>query len=158
MANIKIAQLTNQTAISDADLVIIESATSTNKMTVGKLKELLGIQAGGVVESGSNANGSWIKYADGMMICYGTFDLQLSASRGGVNNQLPQTFLSRSTSRIFFDAQLINGSESLELDAIIANGSVTGSASSFNCYASYYRTGNATDLVNLSYYAIGRWK
>ena len=41
MANIKIAQLTNQTSLSDADLMIIESATSTNKMTVGKFKELL---------------------------------------------------------------------------------------------------------------------
>lgn len=40
MANIKIAQLTNQTTISDTDLVIVETATSTNKMTVGKLKEL----------------------------------------------------------------------------------------------------------------------
>lgn len=43
MANIKIAQLTNQTAISDNDLIIVETATSTNKMTVGNLKELLGI-------------------------------------------------------------------------------------------------------------------
>ena len=41
MANIKIAQLTNQTALSDNDLVIIESATSTNKMTVGTLKQKL---------------------------------------------------------------------------------------------------------------------
>lgn len=69
MANIKIAQLTNQTAISDGDLVIVETATSTNKMTVGKLKELIGIQEGGIVESGSGANGSYIKYADGTMIC-----------------------------------------------------------------------------------------
>ena len=45
MANIKIAQLTNQTAISDTDLVIVETATSTNKMTVANLKEQLGINA-----------------------------------------------------------------------------------------------------------------
>ena len=46
MANIKIAQLTNQTAISDGDLVIVETATSTNKMTIGTLKSLLGINEG----------------------------------------------------------------------------------------------------------------
>lgn len=69
MANIKIAQLTNQTAISDNDLIIVETATSTNKMTVGKFKELLGIQAGGVVEVGSNANGSWSRFQDGTLIC-----------------------------------------------------------------------------------------
>ena len=66
MANIKIAQLTNQISLSDTDLVIIESATSTNKMSVGNLKKSLKI-----VESGSNADGDWIKYSDGTMICTG---------------------------------------------------------------------------------------
>lgn len=70
MANIKIAQLTNKTSLADTDVVIVESATQTMKMSVGKLKELLGIQRGGIVESGSNANGSYIKYADGTMICH----------------------------------------------------------------------------------------
>lgn len=70
MANIKIAQLTNQTAISDNDLIIVETATSTNKMTVGNFKELLGIPNGGIVESGSGVNGSYVKYADGTMMCW----------------------------------------------------------------------------------------
>ena len=26
----------------------------------------------GIVESGSNENGSWVKFADGTMICYGS--------------------------------------------------------------------------------------
>lgn len=41
MANIKIAQLTNKTTLADTDIVIVESATATEKMTVAKLKELL---------------------------------------------------------------------------------------------------------------------
>lgn len=61
MANIKIGQLTNKTTLSDTDIVIIEDATSTKKMTVGKLKEILGIDKGGVVDSGSNTNGSCTK-------------------------------------------------------------------------------------------------
>lgn len=69
MANIKIAQLTNKTSLADTDLIIVESATQTQKMTVGKFKEIVGIQEGGIVESGSNANGSYIKFADGTMIC-----------------------------------------------------------------------------------------
>ena len=75
MANIKIAQLTTQTALNDADVIIVENATSTNKMTVAKLKELLGIQLniplGGIVESGSNVNGNFIKYADGTLVMWG---------------------------------------------------------------------------------------
>ena len=41
MANIKIAQLTNQIDIADTDLIIIESATSTNKMSVGNFRKLI---------------------------------------------------------------------------------------------------------------------
>ncbi len=74
MANIKIAQLTNQTAISDNDLIIIETATSTNKMTVGTLKDLLGIERGGIVESGSNVNGYYIKFEDGTLMCWGSLN------------------------------------------------------------------------------------
>lgn len=57
MANIKIAQLTNQTAISDNDLIIVETATSTNKMTVGTFKDLIGVNDTRVVSYGS-AGGS----------------------------------------------------------------------------------------------------
>ncbi len=69
MANIKIAQLTNKTTLADTDIIIVESATATEKMTVAKLKELLGINSGGIVESGTNANGSYTKFADGTLIC-----------------------------------------------------------------------------------------
>ena len=74
MADVKINQLPEQTTISDTDVVIVETATSTNKMTVGKLKELIGIQGGGIVESGSTThpsytNGTYVKFADGTMIC-----------------------------------------------------------------------------------------
>lgn len=70
MANIKIAQLTNATTISDTDIVLIEDATQTKKMTVATLKSLLGINSGGIIDSGSNANGKYVKFADGTMICY----------------------------------------------------------------------------------------
>lgn len=69
MANIKIAQLTNQTTLSDTDTVIVETATSTNKMTVGALKPALNIPYGGVLESGQDGMGSWTKYADGTLVC-----------------------------------------------------------------------------------------
>lgn len=68
MANIKIAQLTNAITISDTDIVLIEDATQTKKMTVATLKSLLGINNGGVVDSGINANGRYIKFADGTLV------------------------------------------------------------------------------------------
>jgi len=66
MANIKIAQLTNKTTLADTDLVIVESATQTMKMTIANFKELIG--AG--IESGSNSYGSYVKFPDGTMIQY----------------------------------------------------------------------------------------
>ncbi|MBO1264383.1 hypothetical protein J3A84_04920 [Proteiniclasticum sp. SCR006] len=87
MANIKIAQLTNQTTLSDTDLVIVETATSTNKMTVGKLKELLGIQEGGIEESGNNANGYWIKFKDGTLIMGALVNVPMNdTSVSGIKN------------------------------------------------------------------------
>lgn len=41
MANIKIAQLTNKTSLADTDLVIVESATQTMKMTIANLVTIL---------------------------------------------------------------------------------------------------------------------
>ena len=67
MANIKIAQLTDKISLADTDLLIVESATQTMKMTVGKLKELLGIQGGGIEESGTGNGYSYTKYKDGTM-------------------------------------------------------------------------------------------
>jgi tRNA(Ile2) C34 agmatinyltransferase TiaS len=51
MANVKINQLPEQITISDSDVVVIETPTSTNKMTISNLKSLLGV----------NDNESWIK-------------------------------------------------------------------------------------------------
>ena len=39
MADVKINQLPNKTTLADTDVVIVESATQTQKMTAGKLKE-----------------------------------------------------------------------------------------------------------------------
>ena len=69
---IKIAQLTNKTSLADTDLIIVESATQTMKMTVANLKNLLGLTGGLIEESGGNANGRYIKFSEGTMVCYFT--------------------------------------------------------------------------------------
>ena len=84
MANIKIAQLTNQINISDTDLILIESAASTNKMTVAKLKEQLFINGGGIIESMNTANGRYVKYADGTMECFHT-SARVSSASGSID-------------------------------------------------------------------------
>jgi hypothetical protein len=82
MADVKINQLPNKTTLADTDVVIVESATSTNKMTVAKLKELLGIDGGGIVESGTNENGYYTKYSDGTLICRHIITINATPSVG----------------------------------------------------------------------------
>lgn len=62
-----------------------------------------GKSIGYIVESGSNDNGSWVKYSDGTMICRNTFTVQaiISKPAGGIwyydqpniNKSFPQEFV-----------------------------------------------------------------
>lgn len=95
MAAIKIAQLINKTTLADTDIIIVESATATEKMTVANLKNLLGINSGGIVDSGSNANGKFIKYADGTMVCYLFKDLIVPTNTSNIAGivSLPASYI-----------------------------------------------------------------
>ena len=151
MANIKIAQLTNQTAISDNNLIIVETATSTNKMTVGKLKELLGIQSGGIVESGNNANGRYIKFSDGTLICYGSFQAGLTNTSSGngvyrYDVNFPMTFISNPMVSAF-ENQIATFTRNFNISV----GSQTNSLRLFT-------TQGPTLAFQHDYMAIGRWR
>ena len=85
---IKIAQLTNQTSLSDTDLVIIETATSTNKMTVGKLKELLFTKPDYVNAILQN---NWVKSATGSTPSYSKDLVGVVRLKGTVTGGNPVT-------------------------------------------------------------------
>lgn len=151
MANIKIAQLTNQTAISDNDLIIVETATSTNKMTVGKLKELLGINVGGIIESGSNVNGNYIKYADGTLVMWGiTPNESITTAIGSgfrtvnIVSTLPSTLHDHTKARIILSAQ----------NYAIATGNVESNATIVTAMLSFDSGRNSA----VHWQVIGRWK
>lgn len=151
MANIKIAQLTNQTAISDNDLIIVETATSTNKMTVGTLKGLLGIELGGVVESGSNANGNYIKYADGTLVMWGitpneAITIAIGSGFRTVNRSstLPATLHDYTNARIILSAQ----------NYAIATGNVENNTTILTAMLSF-DSGRSSAV---HWQVIGRWK
>lgn len=75
---------------------------------VGTVSESGGIPTGAIIESGSNANGRYIKYADGTMICYNGFtiasiDVNITKSMGGYRSSgpdqtLPASFIDSSYS------------------------------------------------------------
>lgn len=145
MANIKIAQLTNQTSLSDTDLVIIESATSTNKMTVGKLKELLGIQSGGIVESGSNSKGAYIKFSDGLLIQYSLTPIGILANQSFADVTYPIPFTG--ANMIIPSQRNINVN-----DAVLSANNISTTT------GRVYRNPVKNTQADFVYIAIGRWK
>lgn len=65
-----------------------EITSSAFLEAVGTVSESGGVPTGAIIESGSNSNGNYIKYADGTMICHGI------ASTGSqtTNINFPATF------------------------------------------------------------------
>ena len=108
-----------------------------------------------IVENGTNDNGSWIKFADGTMICYGSFELVLNnfVAWGSLYSQdyenphnFPQTFTSINT-------------------CLLEN---SGNAAAFISRVAYDTNGitklsptrptTSTATYTFSYIAIGKWK
>lgn len=113
----------------------------------------------GIVESGSNANGNYIKYGDGTMHCLGTslFPAGPINQQGSVNNSFALAFLN--TPLVLYSAMTSEGSGSqADTGSNMANGMYyTAVQSGFTLSSYRYRYG--TDFpVRYSYLAIGRWK
>jgi len=114
----------------------------------------------GVVESGSNANGRFIKYGDGTVIAYSnaltsTYDSSLRLS---VNWQLPTAFVEEYSANVTGSkdaAQLAD-----KLNSAVLN--VGSNASDGIVLARIYATGSnafiSSDSVRVRLMAIGRWK
>jgi hypothetical protein len=88
----KITQNTRDFNITDA---LIDGGTDLNKDTFNGLQDNVENAIGEIIESGSNENGTWIKYADGTMICRHTITTttQNTANHySSINWVYPSTF------------------------------------------------------------------
>jgi hypothetical protein len=120
----------------------------------GELYTLVGI--GGIVDSGSNANGSYVKYADGTMECWG-----ISPNAVAVNTAAGGVFHSASAVVFQFAVAFANV-PSIVPSTITSSGFYSWAAfeggaspSSFGCRA-VSPSNNAS--AYLCYIARGRWK
>lgn len=62
IGNIDVAQVA-------ANIAALDNATVKKNNIVGTVSQTGGVPTGAIIESGSNANGTWTKFADGRMIC-----------------------------------------------------------------------------------------
>lgn len=120
----------------------------------------------GVIESGSNANGNWVKFGDGTMICYGyivgnQFNCSQSAGSGryyytDTNNSrenvktwtYPQAFKTGT-------APIVNTNVQSSAYSMTSLGTVTATSANAYCVLPY-------PVTSIRFYwefiAIGRWK
>ena len=131
--------------------------TPINATNLNQLQTNVENAINGVVESGSNDNGSWIKYEDGTMICYGlmpvTMALNIPTGSGfygaaSPNKYYAQTFIE--TPRVFIDNNNANWALVLYIEKDKEK-IIRINLASFTAY-----DGEAT--FNIDYMAIGRWK
>lgn len=72
----------------DAAIFAIDESKLEITDVVGTVSQIGGVPTGAIIESGSNSNGNYIKYADGTMICTFTG----TASSGEFSWTFPQSF------------------------------------------------------------------
>ena len=109
----------------------------------------------GIIESGSNSNGSWIKFSDGTMICRNTFlisDVTFTELATGINYSETQT--------ITYPQEFIDNDVSVKVSCRSANFAwavnETSIASSFQF--DILHSTNVIRDISCSYIAIGKWK
>ena len=107
----------------------------------------------GIVESGSNTNGNYIKFADGTMICYAILSFNLE-----ITNQYEGVYYAN-TGSITFPQEFI----STPVINIMLRGIAGGGYSFYNVLTSEFsgfvwKIQSKTSEFSLLYQAIGRWK
>lgn len=109
---------------------------------------------GQIWESGSNANGTYVKFADGMMICYNYVSIA-SSNNSGTSFTLPATYANTTYAVIASPRTMISGgnSASYVTETSVENMSVI----KLKCL--YVTSGSVSDSPNspVHYQTIGRW-
>lgn len=140
------------------------------KKEMEAIKALNG-KVAGIVESGSNDNGSWVKFADGTMIQWGSKSFVGASDSTGSYTRItfPQFFANNKF--VVNYAQLYDSSsvsQNLKLYTILTGTNKYGSGTAFGGDTVYRRlayTTDATELAKLyatnlsfNWHAIGFWK
>ena len=113
----------------------------------------------GIVESGSNDNGSWVKYSDGTMLCSGQISQTLTRATqrsdcggyrtSGVTVNFPATFI---------ETPQLSLLDTSSTDFSLGCRSSSVNTSYFNVF--WYAINSNSSQLNYKadYVAIGRWK
>lgn len=123
----------------------------SNKNVLGAVSLSGGAPTGGLIERGSNANGEYVKFADGTMICTGVVAVNLSIALAQTTASFAASFSSPPKTTLAGTSFTTSGTTSAALEGLRAN---PPSSSSVRVQAGVSTAGSTLDV---EYIAIGRW-
>jgi hypothetical protein len=131
---------------------VVTPATLTAKI-LGTVSEVDGVPTGAVIESGTNANGTYVKFADGMMICWAT-GLSVSGLTVNVMKDVQYTFPATFIRPPSTSVGIFMGTDAAKaITTKNSGGTVTRCNLNIVSTSSNYLTLNGI----IDYHAIGRW-
>lgn len=157
--------------VTPAQLTTVENYLSAE--TLNDMQDNIEDAINGVVESGNNTNGSWVKYSDGTMICRKTFEKTSFLTTTSYSTSVQGINIYRSNPVTWtFPIDFIDTNYQIELTVNTGlngsrfclpriNGSTSATSAIIQLLGLEDFTQNATGYTNLnSVYAVavGRWK
>ena len=128
---------------------------SDNKVPAERLRIVGALADGAIIESGSNANGNYVRFADGMQWCWGSKTITLTSNV--VNNIHKMTYDGVVFPAAFTDSPACSVSVDWETQSYAWANCHRRHPGSFNLsvYSIYAFT---EKNIGISYLAIGKWK
>lgn len=127
---------------------------------VGTVSQASGIPSGAIIETGTNANGTYVKFADGSMVCRGKFSMPAQALSAAVSvaATFPASFID-ATYDLDYSPIATAGSSGVQSDvgSSNCNGVYLAKTASGVTFLSYSYKYAISYGVNYSYVAWGRW-
>ena len=123
---------------------------------LGTVSQSAGVPTGAIIESGSNANGRFVKYADGTVLCYGDYTggITVSAVFTGLNAG-NVTLTMPTSSVISWNVVSFSGNNQSGPDGWGGKSSTAQSGSA--CQFRYYTAQSPITITAVQWSVIGRW-
>jgi hypothetical protein len=131
------------------------SATYARDNILGTVSDSGGVPSGAVIETGANANGTYVRYADGTQMCWNTFSENIAIATGLLGGF-------RDTGRTWTYPAMFVGGASIQVSSGSTGafgGFATGTTGNNGC--SIFSTAITTQTASarvINVMAAGRWK
>lgn len=145
--------ITGTTGVSQCQAGSVGIGDIQASVIVGTTTQSGGLPTGSIIERGSNANGEYVKYADGTMICTfaQTITLNINTAYNTVFFALPSW-----TYPVAFASNPIASLGAQRTGGVLSTGSGSASTTVASLYVIDY-TSTTGQSITLRWFAIGRW-